>query len=110
ERPRIDDLALTLYYANSTWWHDPLSDSRIHQLRRLVDSYGSGLDEHLTTIERTALPLALARAPLALVGMTASLDTEERARQHASGMMWDVGWALAIVRGIERWQRGFAGS
>ena len=47
ERPRIDDLALTLYYTNSTFKDDQLSDSRIKRLKTLVDAYNSGLKEPL---------------------------------------------------------------
>jgi homoserine kinase type II len=68
ERARIDDLALTLYYTNSTFSEDPVSQDRIGRLRRLVDAYDRGLDEPLTRIERAALPLAIARQPLWWVG------------------------------------------
>ena len=76
ERLRIDDLALVLYYTNSTFWDDPLSDDRMRKLRGLVDAYDSGLTDHLTSAERAALPLALARTPLCFVGMVASDDTK----------------------------------
>ena len=98
ERPRIDDLALVLYYTNSTFWEDPLSDKRIHELRDLVDAYDAGLTDHLTAVERSALPLALARTPLCFVGMVASVDTPAGARRLAAEITWDVAWALAIVR------------
>ena len=109
ERPRIDDLALTLYYTNSTFAADPLSDDRIHLLRRLVDAYDSGLDEPLTTKEREALPLAIARQPLWAVGRwLALLDAEEAARGLAAALAPDVMWALALVRDRDRWQTAFA--
>jgi Ser/Thr protein kinase RdoA (MazF antagonist) len=107
ERPRIDDLALTLYYTNSTFYEDPLSDDRLRRLRRLVDAYDRGLDDRLTTLERAALPLSLARTPLCFVGMIASLDTEQRARKLAAEMVGDVAWALAIARDPDRWQAAF---
>ena len=47
-RPRVDDLALTLYYANSTLSGDQLSDARVHRLRGLVDAYDNGLTVPLT--------------------------------------------------------------
>jgi len=108
ERTRIDDLALTLYYTNSSFPGDQASDERIQQLRVLVDAYDSGLENHLTRVERAALPLALARTPLCFIGMIASLNTEEGARRLAAEMMSDVGWALAIARDPGRWQRVFA--
>ncbi|MEX2246378.1 MAG: phosphotransferase [Dehalococcoidia bacterium] len=109
ERPRIDDLALTLYYTNSTFAGDSLSDDRIRVLRRLVDAYESGLDEPLTTNEREALPLAIARQPLWAVGKwLALLDAEEAARGLAAEMASDVLWALALIRDRQRWQTAFA--
>ena len=107
ERPRIDDLALTLYYTNSKFSEDPVSSGRIRRLRGLVDAYDSGLNEHLTKTERTALPLALARTPLAFVGMIASLDTVERARGLAAEIVPDVEWAFAITQDLEHWQDEF---
>ncbi|HEY8172080.1 MAG TPA: phosphotransferase [Dehalococcoidia bacterium] len=107
-RPRIDDLALVLYYTNSTFWEDPLSDSRMRALRDLVDAYDDGLTDHLTAVERSALPLALARTPLCFVGMLASIDTPAGARRLAAEITPDVAWALAIARDLDRWQRAFA--
>ena len=109
ERARIDDLALTLYYTNSTFSEDPVSDDRIGRLRRLVDAYDRGLNHPLTQIERAALPLALARQPLWWVGRwLAVLDDEERARQGLAGMSGDVEWALQVMREAGRWQAAFA--
>lgn len=109
ERARIDDLALTLYFTSMKFSDDPFSNDRIHRLRRLVDAYDQSLDDPLTTDERAALPLALARQPLwGIGGWVALLDDEDRARRHASEMVWDVDWALQIMRDIDRWQAGFA--
>jgi Ser/Thr protein kinase RdoA (MazF antagonist) len=109
ERARIDDLALTLYFTNSTFSEDPVSDHRIGRLRRLVDAYDRGLDDPLTRIERAALPLAIARQPLWWVGRwLALLDDEERARRGLAGMSWDVEWALQVIREAGRWQAAFA--
>ncbi len=68
ERLRIDDLALTLYFANSSIGGDRVSDARIQQLRALIDAYDSGLTDHLTLAERRALPAAIARQPLWSIG------------------------------------------
>jgi homoserine kinase type II len=109
ERARIDDLALTLYYTNSTFSEDPVSDDRLARLRRLVDAYDRGLDDPLTRVERAALPFALARQPLwAIGGWLALLDDEERARRLAAEMSWDVEWALRLMRDAGRWQAAFA--
>lgn len=104
ERARIDDLALTLYYTNSTFADDPVSDDRIRRLRNLVDAYDGGLDDRLTRAERAALPLALARTPLCFIAMIASVDSEAGARRLAAEMTPDIAWALAIVRDLDRWQ------
>lgn len=109
ERARIDDLALTLYYTNSKYSEGRDSPERIGRLRILVDAYDSGLDHHpLCAVERAALPLALARAPLCFIGMIAFVDTEQGGRDLAAEMRLDVEWALAIARHCERWQDGFA--
>jgi Ser/Thr protein kinase RdoA (MazF antagonist) len=109
ERARIDDLALTLYYTNSTFGGDQVSDERIARLRRLVEAYNQALDEPLTRDERAALPFALARQPLWWIGRwLALLDDEERARRGLPEMVADVAWALQVMRDAERWQAGFA--
>jgi homoserine kinase type II len=91
ERARIDDMALTLYYTNLTFSEDQLSDDRRRRLRTLVDAYDRGLDRRLSSIERAALPLALTRTPLCLVGMIGSLDTEREAKKLASEISRDIG-------------------
>jgi homoserine kinase type II len=109
ERARIDDLALTLYYTNSTFSDDQTSDARIHQLLHLVDAYDSGLDAPLSRVERAALPIALARAPLAFIAMLPAIDSEAGARQLAAEMHADIAWALAIASDLDRWQSAFTG-
>jgi homoserine kinase type II len=108
ERARVDDLALTLYYTNSTFAEDQDSDERIGRLRRLADAYDAGADELLTPAERAALPVALARTPLAFIAMIADVDSEAGARRLAAEMQPDIGWALAIMRNLDRWQSAFA--
>jgi Ser/Thr protein kinase RdoA (MazF antagonist) len=107
ERARIDDLALTLYYTNSTYADDQTSDDRIHRLLKLVNAYDSGLDDPLTSVERAALPVALMRAPLAFIAMIAVVDSEQEGHGLAAGMTRDIAWALAIARDLERWQGAF---
>ncbi|MEX1008669.1 MAG: phosphotransferase [Acidimicrobiia bacterium] len=101
ERVRIDDLALTLYFASLANGSDRLAD--------LVDAYEQGLDRPLGREEREALPLALARQPLWSVGgWIATLDDEDTARRHAAGMNAPVAWARAIVDDLERWRETFS--
>jgi homoserine kinase type II len=110
ERARIDDLALTLFFASATLRDDHSSDeAQLERLRSLVNAYDQGLERSLSRVERAALPLALARQPLWSLGVwVALLDDESRARQHAAGMMGDVTWASGIMRGLDRWQAAFA--
>ena len=108
ERARVDDLALTLYYANSTFSDDPVSDDRLRRLRALVDAYDGGLAEPLSGAERAAIPLALARTPLCFIAMIPSVDSEPGARRLAAEMAGDIAWALAIVRDLPRWRAAFA--
>ncbi|WP_308635783.1 phosphotransferase enzyme family protein [Paenibacillus silvisoli] len=107
ERARIDDLALTLYYFDCS--DEPSSAKRLGGLRGLIDSYDSGLTEHLSMRERLSIPLAMARQPLwSMGGWIALLDDEEAARRHAAGMLGDVEWALRIIRELDRWQAAFS--
>ncbi len=53
-RPRVDDLALTLFFADLTL--KPPHEERILLLRGLVDRYNRGLDHPLTPQERAAIP------------------------------------------------------
>lgn len=108
ERARIDDLALTLYYTNSTFDDDQTSRRRADRLRKLIDAYDDGLDENLSQAERVALPLALARTPLAFIAMIADIDLDEAAKRHADGMAQDVQWGLAIAKQLQLWQEAFA--
>jgi homoserine kinase type II len=109
ERARIDDLALTLYYANSTFSEEPVSDTRLARLRRLVDAYDRGLEAPLTRAERAALPLAIARQPLWWIGRwLVLLDDEEQARRGFAEMSRDIEWALQVIREADWWQAAFA--
>jgi Ser/Thr protein kinase RdoA (MazF antagonist) len=109
ERARVDDLALPLYFMSLEYPQDPVSDDQLRRLRRLVDTYDSGLGDPLTGAERAALALAMARQPLwSIGGWVALLDDEESARRHAAGTSWAVEWALGIVRELHRWQTAFA--
>jgi hypothetical protein len=108
ERLRIDDLALTLYFANSSIGGDRVSDERIRQLRSLIDAYDSGLTERLTLAERAALPAAIARQPLWSMGRwVPPLPNSAEARAHAASRTVDVEWTSEIMYNITRWQDAF---
>ncbi|MCI4343168.1 MAG: phosphotransferase [Thermoplasmata archaeon] len=108
ERPRVEDLALTLYFASSTLAKDPSSDRTLRRLRGLVDAYDAQLEERLSPIERRALPLAIARAPLAVMQYIAQSERTEEAQHLLRAMRPDLTWAAAIVADIGHWQQGFS--
>ena len=108
ERARIDDVALTLYYTNSTLGDGFGSSERIALLASLVDAYDRGLDQKLSGTERAALPYALARTVLCFVGMIPSIDDRARARRLVREITADLEWSLDVVRTPERWQSAFA--
>jgi Ser/Thr protein kinase RdoA (MazF antagonist) len=105
ERARIDDLALTLYFACLSFFDASVSDTQLGRLRRLLDAYDEGSEPPLSAVERAALPLALARQPLWSIGVwVASLDEVAAARRHAAGMHQELRWALRLMAEIDRWQ------
>ena len=90
-------------------WSSPIHHNNYNCSSRLVDAYDRGLDNPLTSIERAALPLALARQPLWWVGRWLPvLDNEEEARQGLAEMSRDLEWALEVIREADRWQAAFA--
>lgn len=104
-RPRVDDLALTLYFSCLQFPESPVSDDQLRQLRRLVDAYDNASEHRLTAQERLALAPAIARQPLwSIGGWVASLDDENAAREHAKAATSEVYWALGVMRELERWQ------
>ena len=108
-RPRIDDLALTLYFACIEFLESPVSDRQLERLADLLRAYDDGTARPLSAGERSALPLAIARQPLwSIGGWVVWLDDEEAARRHAESTVGEVQWALALTRDLARWQAAFA--
>jgi homoserine kinase type II len=103
-RPRVDDLALTLFFADLTL--EPADSERIPLLRSLVDSYDTGLDQPLTPDERAAIPAALARQQLWAFGHITRLD-EESARGLAKVLVGELRRTLPIARNLDRWRNAF---
>lgn len=94
-RPRIDDLALTLFYANERLGRHDTSAQRRSRLRELVDAYDGALRPRLSRTERLALPYAIARTPLcsaAELVRTPELSNDVLANR---GPAWS--WALAMI-------------
>jgi Ser/Thr protein kinase RdoA (MazF antagonist) len=108
ERARIDDLALTLYYADIQFGLTS-SQERIAALRPLLRAYASGLDHPLTGPERAALPWAIARQPLwGIGGWVALLDDQDTARAHARATFPAIQRALQLATDICPWQAGLS--
>jgi Ser/Thr protein kinase RdoA (MazF antagonist) len=108
ERPRTDDLALTLYFASSTLPGGGTSDRMLQRLRALVDAYDEQLEVRLTPAERNGLPLALARAPLSSMRYIAQSQSASEARHLIANMGPDLEWATSIVDDLPRWQRALS--
>lgn len=109
ERPRIDDLALTLYFACMQFFDDAVSDHQLFQLQKLLNAYDRCAAIPLSSAERAALPLAIARQPLwSIGGWVALLDDEHAAQNHAVDTIKDVNWALRLMDEVDRWQNAFA--
>jgi Ser/Thr protein kinase RdoA (MazF antagonist) len=104
ERARIDDMALTRYYAD-TELGQTTSGDRIAALQPLVRAYVSGLDVPLTATEQQALPWAIARQPLwGIGGWVAVFDDPDAAWAHARATFPAVQRALQLVADIDTWQ------
>ena len=104
ERVRIDDLALTLFFANSSIGGDRLSMDRIRQLRVLVDAYDSGLSDHLSAAERRACRQQSPARPCGPSAGGFRLCPEGRARRNAASRAVDVEWTLGLMRNLREWQ------
>lgn len=104
-RPRVDDLALTLYYTNSTFSDDQVSGDRIRRLGRLAHAYDSALARPLTDDEWRAIPLAMARTAVGMVAHLADADSEEGMFVHTRSLAPDFTWVRALLDDLERWQR-----
>ncbi|WP_020578137.1 phosphotransferase enzyme family protein [Actinopolymorpha alba] len=105
-RPRIDDLALTLFYTNERLGRQDTSPSRFAQLRTLVDGYDASLDVPLSITERQALPYAIARTPLCFIAQLAD-DAgvpDQADRLHQRGPAFE--WALDMISTPE-WRTAF---
>jgi len=111
-RPRIDDLALLLYFADErpyftgSGFRD--AATRRHQLAPLVRAYASSLTIPLSSTELEALPLALARQPLWTYGSWLLTDPDdEHARRMALETAPSVTRALEIAARPDAWVEAF---
>lgn len=110
-RPRIDDLALLLYFAdeqpyfNGAGFRD--QRTRRAQLTPLVHAYASQLTTPLTGAELTALPITLARQPLWTYGTWLVADNDDHARREALSNAPAIARALEIATEPAPWAQAF---
>jgi Ser/Thr protein kinase RdoA (MazF antagonist) len=107
ERPRIDDLALTLYYTSVD-----ITDITRHpaQLTGLTSAYEAGLGTRLSQHERAAIPLAIARQPLWSIAVwVALLDNQDTARRHLAATAPELNWALQLTSRVTQVQNALTG-
>lgn len=106
-RPRIDDLALTLFFLNDSRGRDDLSSSRLRRLVELVDGYDELADPPLSRDERELLPFAIARSPLTFLRDLAWQVESGLAPLELTtlrGPEWE--WALRMLA-TPRWRGAF---
>jgi len=104
-RARVDDLALTLYFALCELPADERGTQGPDRVAGLVRAYQNGLHDKLSAAERAALPLAMARQPLwSIGGWVARLDDDLTARAHAANCRSELALGLSIMASLDRWQ------
>jgi homoserine kinase type II len=104
ERPRIDDLALTLYFFLLEPGRDLPTAADRAQVRRFVDAYDAGTTLPLSSDERAALPLAIARQPAWSFGRWVNQLDEADARAHLSHVAAELPVAETIMAELGPWQ------
>jgi homoserine kinase type II len=107
DRPRTDDLALTLYYTSADITDITRDPAR---LAGLAGAYEAGLGTRLSPDERTATPLAMARQPLWSIAVwVALLDDQDTARRHLAATAPELTWALQLTSRITQVQDALTG-
>lgn len=109
-RPRIDDLALTLYFTLGEL--DAAGEGDVARvLAGLADAYDTGTRRPLSRTERQALPLVLARQPLWSIAVwAAQLDDPDAVAAHLDGHEVALTRARTILDDIDHWVETFRGS
>jgi Ser/Thr protein kinase RdoA (MazF antagonist) len=113
-RPRVDDLALTLYFTDEeiqlAHAADRPAEERIATLRPLVRAYAAAL----STPERSGVAgLAMGAGPAAAMGIgkwVRKLLSEEQAKEHARATGGAVRRATTVAAEANRWLAGLRGS
>jgi homoserine kinase type II len=106
-RPRLDDLALTLYFALCELDAAREGDA-VRVLAGLADAYDSGTRRPLSHAERQALPFVLARQPLWSIAVwAAQLDDPDAVAAHLDGHGLALTRARTILDDIDHWAEAF---
>lgn len=106
-RPRIDDLALTLYYAYPSLLADRGDEAAREALATLVRSYVSAAQVPLGRSEVSGLPYAIARTALHFTRHLALRANEREQREVVDAAAPDLHWALTMVRDADAWREAF---
>lgn len=110
ERVRVDDLALTLYYVTSTLAaRGSPPTTQLPFLRELIDLYDEGLATRLSSEERAALPIAIARTALAILGHSPDIADSDARANFIDEMRPDIDWSADLMRDLDEWQVAFEG-
>lgn len=104
ERPRIDDLALTIYFYLLEADGDLPTVRERDRVRGFVDAYDAATSLKLSFDERAALPLAIARQPAWSVGHWVNVLDEPQARAHAAEVVGELPVAQAVLAELDAWQ------
>jgi homoserine kinase type II len=103
-RSRVDDIALTLFFACQRYFERPVPDAQLERLADLLHAYDRGTRSPLSSAERRALPLAIARQSLwSIGGWVVWLDDERAARRHAVATANELRWSRSVVDDLDRW-------
>jgi homoserine kinase type II len=105
ERPRVDDLALAMWFFLLEPGKGLPGEVERAQLRAFVDAYDGAAAVSLSPEERTALPLAIARQPAWSVGRWVVELDEDDAVGHARDAAAELPVAQAIIEDLPLWQR-----
>jgi homoserine kinase type II len=105
ERPRVDDLALAMWFFLLEPAKGLPGEVERAQLRAFVDAYDDAAAVSLSPEERTALPLAIARQPAWSVGRWVVELDEDDAVRHARDAAAELPVAQAIIEDLPLWQR-----
>jgi homoserine kinase type II len=109
ERQRVDDLALPIWFYLLEPGHALPAAGDLRLVRDLLDAYDAASASPLSTAERLALPLAVARQPAWSVGgWVRALDRPE-ALAHAEAAALELPVARAVLNRLDVWQQVLTG-